>query len=99
MGALLLFLMLQVAPAPALSDVEALRWENYRLKSQLVQAIAQADACRVELAPLRTRINTEALRADLEGLTRDLERAHPGYTFNGQTGALEATPATGVAKP
>lgn len=81
-----------VSGAANLSDVEQLRRENHVLKAQLHQALAERDTCRVQFAPIRFTLDQRALDAEGAKLKADIEAAHPGFTFNLQTGALEPKP-------
>jgi hypothetical protein len=76
-----------------LTGTEQLRRENLALKSQLHAALTERDGCRVQLAPLRLKYDGDAVRAEIAQFTRDLEAAHPGFTFNLQTGTLDPKPA------
>ena len=92
-------LTLLAADAP-FSDVEQLRRENHALKVQLHQALAQRDECRVQFAPIRFKLDQQALSAECEKLKADFEAAHPGSGFvcNPQTGALEVKSPAAVEK-
>jgi hypothetical protein len=88
-----------VAPAgaqdrstPALSEVEQLRRENIWLKSRLSLAVAERDICKGKLAPGEARANDATLQQEIDKLKSDVEAAHPGFSFNTQTGALEPKP-------
>ncbi len=78
--------------AGALSPVDQLRRENLALKSQLHAALAERDACRVQFAPIRFKLDQQALDAEAAMLKADIEAAHPGFVYNVQTGALEPKP-------
>lgn len=90
--------LLQRAEATSATDarteVERLQVEALTLTAQLARAIADADACRVELAPTRTRLNALALQAQGDKLAAAIEAAHPGMRVNRSTWLLEAAPVT-----
>jgi len=81
----------------ALTEVEQLRRENIWLKSRLSVAIAERDICKGKLAPVDAKANEATLQQEIDKLKSDVEAAHPGFTLNIQTGALEPTPTS--AKP
>lgn len=70
----------------------ALRLEILQLKRTLARAIADADACRAELGPVRTNLNAIAVEAEVERVAKDIEAASPGRRVNRQTLALEDAP-------
>lgn len=96
LGLLILGLAAQLAaPAPQLSDVEALKVENLKLRIALAQTQAQADSCRAELGTLYQAVGpvrAERASADLTALEQNLkatiEASHPGYEWNPKTGAF-----------
>lgn len=71
-----------------LSEVERLRWELAAVRSQLHAALAERDACRVQIVPTRG----EVVKSELAQLKAAIEAAHPGYLLNLQTGQLEPKP-------
>ncbi len=81
-----------VASQPQLTELEQLRRENLALKSQLHAALAERDACRVQFAPIRFKLDQQVLDAEAAKLKADIEAAHPGFVYNVQTGALEPKP-------
>lgn len=94
---LVLFLVCDLAAAAAaandqreLTEVERLQVEVQTLKEQLGRAIADADACRADLGPTRTRLNALVIDRDGDRLAAALEAAHPGYRVNRATWQLEA---------
>ena len=78
----------------ALTEFEQLRRENMYLKSRLSVALAERDICKGQLAPSQAKATETALQQEIEKLRTDVEAAHPGFTLDIQTGALEAKPAT-----
>lgn len=85
-------------PTPALTEVERLKVEVQTLKKQLGRAIADSDACRAEIGPIRTRLNAVVIEADGETLATAIEANHPGYRVNHTTWVLEAAPEKPSAK-
>ncbi len=87
----------QVPPSPTqagtLSEVERLKHENLQLQSQLAQLLAQKSDCEAQLGPLRAQAHNQALAAQATALKEQIEQAHPGYTFDVQTGKLTKKPA------
>jgi hypothetical protein len=79
-------------PADQRTEVERLKIEVLTLQAQLVRAIADGDACRGELGPVRTSLNQRVLEDTANRLVLDMEAAHPGYRVNRQTWTLEAAP-------
>jgi hypothetical protein len=82
---------------PALSELEQLRRENAYLQSRLARTLDERDDCRVELAPLRKTRDDAIVQRAVARLKADFEAAHPGFTFNTETGALEPVPDPPVA--
>lgn len=80
-------------PTPALSEVDKLKIEIFTLKQQLARSIADADACRSELGPVRTRLNEVAIAVEADTLATFLAAQHPGYQVNRTTWTLEVPPA------
>ena len=84
----------EAADPPALTEIEKLKVENLTLKAQLARAIADADACRGELGPTRTKLNQLVVQAEVDRLASEIDAAHPGFRVNRQTWTLEPAPAT-----
>ena len=80
----------QAPAAPVLSPLEQLRVENLNLRHELRKALLEADGCRGALAQPRADSQQREIDAGIAGLKADVERAHPGFTWN---------PATGVFTP
>lgn len=85
------FLLVRAAHAaetPSLSPLELVRVENVNLRLELRRAWLEADACRGQLAQPRADAQAKDLRTLLEQLKADIERAHPGYTWESTTGTF-----------
>jgi hypothetical protein len=71
-----------------LSENERLRWELAAVRSQLHAALAERDACRVQIVPMRGA----EISAELTSLKDAVEAAHPGFMFDIKTGKLTPKP-------
>jgi hypothetical protein len=80
--------------APQLTEVQRLEYELAKTQSQLHAALAEREACRVELVPVRG----EWVKATIAKMKAGIEAAHPGYELNVQTGMLEPKPQAGTEK-
>lgn len=83
-----LFLALLLVCAPALygqggklSETEQLRLDLHKTQILYEQALAQAGACRAQIREVQLTQQQQQLRADVE-------KAHPGYSFDVSTGQL-----------
>lgn len=78
----------RAAESQILSPLEQARVENLNLLEEWRKAILEADTCRGQLAQPRTLVQEQLIREKATALTRDIERSHPGYVWNAQTGAF-----------
>lgn len=78
-----------VAQEP-LTEVERLRWELAAARSQLHAALAEREACRAQLVPIRG----DAVKRELSEVKAAIEAAHPGWEFILETGRLTKKPET-----
>lgn len=86
-------LLAVVPPSPeALTETEQLRRQVVYLQDRLNQTLTERDLCGLELAPLRKQRDDRIVQQAAAKLKADLEAAHPGFTFNVETGRLDPTP-------
>lgn len=79
---------LGAADRPALSALEQLRVENVNLLEEWRKAMLEADTCRGLLAQPRSAAQQQLVREKAAALKADIERSHPGYTWDPQTGTF-----------
>jgi hypothetical protein len=93
--AALTFALLQAVSAStdALTELELTLRENVRLQKELARAYEQADACRMELAPVIKAKNDAAVAKAEAALKARIEANHPGHVFSIEAGTLEKRPA------
>lgn len=84
-----------------LSETERLRAQVIALKAQLTDLIKQTQdlnasfgQCQAALGPLQQRENAATVKAESEKLRLDIEKAHPGYTWDASAGQIVPTPPT-----
>lgn len=75
-----------------LSEQEQLRYQLVVAQSQIADLQAKLGACQVELAPLRTKVSTDYVKAQLAQLKEDIEAQHPGHVFDVEKGMLTPKP-------
>jgi hypothetical protein len=68
--------------APQLTEVQRLEFELAKTQSQLHAALAEREACRVELVPVRG----EWVKATIAKMKAAFEAANPGWDFSLETG-------------
>jgi len=61
-------------------------------QSVYVATLGELDQCRGQLGPLRLQTNAKAIEEQVVAWIADLERRHPGWVYDRQTGALVSQP-------
>lgn len=77
---------------PQLSELERLKIENLNLKIQLSQASAKAEQFEGDLAMCQLAASAPDVTKAAGQLVAEIEAAHPGYTFDPQSGAFLPKP-------
>lgn len=78
--------------APVLNELEQARVQVVNLLDLLRKALLEADQCRATLADPRNSTNTQQVTNALQLLKADIERNHPGYTWDATSGAFTKKP-------
>jgi hypothetical protein len=59
------------------------------LQGLAAATVAELDQCRGQLGPLRAQANQRAVQDQFEAWIADLEKRHPGWVYDRQTGTLK----------
>ena len=71
---------------PALTELEQAWWTILQLRTAYATVLAEADACRAQLGPLRAKAASEQLTLEEATLKVRIEAGHPGFRWNPKTG-------------
>jgi len=85
-------------PAPALTEVEQLRTQLLAFKLAHEAAVKEANDCRGNLGTWRAQYQLQQLQLEEQTLKADVEKAHPGFTFDPRAATLTPTPKPGATK-
>lgn len=82
--------MTTLAPAyaqqPALTDIDQMRIEIVNLKFALAAKDKEWSVCIAEKGPLQDQANQRFLQQEVKTMVSAIEAAHPGFTFDPQSG-------------
>lgn len=79
---------LRATDTPTLTPLEQARVENVNLRHLLRVALQEADTCRGQLAQPRADGQLRDLQREIATLKADVERNHPGYSWDANTGTF-----------
>jgi hypothetical protein len=83
---------------PVLTELEQSWVIILQLRTAYARLLADADACRAQLGPLRADAASRELTEDEATLRAKIEAGHPGYAWNPKTGVFTKTPSAAPTK-
>lgn len=90
--ALLLAGTVRATEPPVLTDTDKLRVQVIQLMQQLSAAQKDANECRGQLAGPLAALNQQQIDQAVKDAKAAIDKAHPGQTWNPETGALTPAP-------
>lgn len=76
------------AQEPKLDDLETAKLQILQLQSAYAQVLAESEACRQQLAPLRASAISKDLSSAEVALRSFVDQRHPGFSWDPRTGVF-----------